>query len=115
MTLYAASGRLIPFNSNSPTGLTFTALSTFVSTRGTTQDLPRLCFIAKARGHVRYRPDGGIVEASLITNRAESSEAVRNPDAEANLVPEAAPGCRQSSEGVAQFKGHEDSLERGVL
>jgi hypothetical protein len=39
MTLYAASGRLIPFNSNSPTGLTFTALSTFVSTRG----LIRIC------------------------------------------------------------------------
>jgi len=33
-TLYAASGRLIPFNSNSPTGSTFTAFSTFVSTRG---------------------------------------------------------------------------------
>ena len=33
-TLYAARGRLIPFNSNSPTGSTFTALSTFVSTRG---------------------------------------------------------------------------------
>ena len=43
------------------------------------------------------RPDGGIVKAPLITNRAERSEAVRNPDAEANIVPEAAPGCRQGS------------------
>jgi hypothetical protein len=33
-TLYAASGRLIPFNSNSPTGSTFTASSTAISTRG---------------------------------------------------------------------------------
>ena len=33
-TLYAASGRLIPFNSNSPTGSTFTAFSTFINTRG---------------------------------------------------------------------------------
>ena len=33
-TLYAASGRLIPFNSNSPTGSTVTAFSTFISTRG---------------------------------------------------------------------------------
>ena len=33
-TLYAASGRLIPFNSNSPTGSTSAAFSTFVSTRG---------------------------------------------------------------------------------
>ena len=37
--LYAARGRLIPFNSNSPTGSTFTAFSTFVSTRG----LIRIC------------------------------------------------------------------------
>jgi hypothetical protein len=29
-TLYAARGRLIPFNSNSPTGSTLTAFSTFV-------------------------------------------------------------------------------------
>ena len=33
-TLYAAIGRLIPFNSNSPTGSTFTAFSTFIKTRG---------------------------------------------------------------------------------
>ena len=33
-TLYAARGRLIPFNSNSPTGSTFTAFSTFISTLG---------------------------------------------------------------------------------
>ena len=33
-TLYAAKGRLIPFNSNSPTGSTCTAFSTFTNTRG---------------------------------------------------------------------------------
>ena len=33
-TLYAARGRRIPFNSNSPTGSTFTAFSTFINTRG---------------------------------------------------------------------------------
>ena len=38
-TLYAARGRLIPFNSNSPTGSTFTARSTFIRTRG----LMRIC------------------------------------------------------------------------
>jgi hypothetical protein len=31
-TLYAARGRRIPFNSNSPTGSTFTAFSTFINT-----------------------------------------------------------------------------------
>ena len=38
-TLYAAKGRLMPFNSNSPTGSTFTAFSTFISTR----ELMRIC------------------------------------------------------------------------
>ena len=38
-TLYAARGRLIPFNSNSPTGSTSTAFSTFINTRG----LMRIC------------------------------------------------------------------------
>ena len=38
-TLYAARGRLIPFSANSPTGSTFTAFSTFVSTLG----LMRIC------------------------------------------------------------------------
>jgi hypothetical protein len=38
-TLHAARGRLIPFNSNSLTASTFTAFSTFVSTRG----LMRIC------------------------------------------------------------------------
>ena len=39
ITSYAAMGRLIPFNSNSPTGSTLTAFSTFVRTRG----LIRIC------------------------------------------------------------------------
>jgi len=39
MTLYAARGRLIPFNSNSSTGSTLTVFSTFISTRG----LMRIC------------------------------------------------------------------------
>ena len=30
------------------------------------EDLSWLGFIAEARGHVRYRPDGGIVEAPLV-------------------------------------------------
>src|SRR5262249_29302013 len=41
-TLYAARGRLIPFSTNSPTGSTFTAFSTFVSTRGLMRIWPGL-------------------------------------------------------------------------
>jgi hypothetical protein len=50
-TLYAARGRLIPFNSNSPTGSTFTAFSTFIKHSRADEDLPRLGFVAKPRGH----------------------------------------------------------------
>ena len=53
----------------------------------TDEDLSRLGFIAKARGDIGYRPDGGIVEAALEADGAERSEAVRNADAEANVVP----------------------------
>jgi class 3 adenylate cyclase len=53
ITLYAAKGRRIPLRANSPTGSTFTAFSTFVSTLGLMRiwpgfakaaDLLRLCF-----------------------------------------------------------------------
>jgi hypothetical protein len=74
-----------------------------------------LGLIAQSRGDVGYRSDGGIVEASLITNRAERSEAVSNADAEANPVAEAAPGLGQSSKGVTQFRCHQLSLQRRVL
>ena len=71
----------------------------------TNQDLPGLRFIAKARGNIGYRPDGGIVEASLIANRAERSESVRNPDAEANLVPEPTPPIGKFKFGEAEAGG----------
>jgi hypothetical protein len=85
ITLYAASGRLIPFNSNSPTGSTFTAFSTFVHPR-TDENSTRLGFVAKARGDIGYCADGGIVEASFKADGAERSEAVRDADAKANVM-----------------------------
>jgi hypothetical protein len=42
---------LMPFNSNSPTGSTFTAFSTFIKTLGLMRDLSRLGFVAEPRGH----------------------------------------------------------------
>src|SRR5262249_31995232 len=65
----------------------------------TDEDLTRFGFVAEPRGDVGYRADGGIVEPALEADSAECSEAVRYADAEANLVPKAAPGCRQSSDG----------------
>ena len=71
------------------------------------QDLPWLGFIAEPRGYVGHGPYGGIVEAPLEADGAERSEAVRYADAEANVVPKAAPGRRQSSDGVTHLKGHD--------
>ena len=61
---------------------------------GADEDLSRLCLIAQSRGDVGHSPYRGIVETPLEPDGAEHSEAVRNPDAEANLVPEAVPGGR---------------------
>jgi hypothetical protein len=69
----------MPLSANSPTCSTFTAFSTFVSTRGLLR-FPGLCNIGN-------RPDGGIIEA----NCAERGEPVRNTDAEADFVPQPTP------------------------
>ena len=53
----------------------------------TDEDLSRLGLIAKARGDVGYRPDSGIVEASLEADCAERGKSVRDADTEANVVP----------------------------
>ena len=65
----------------------------------TDEDLPRLGFIAKPRGDVGYRADGGVVEAAFKADSAERSETVRDADAEADLVPEAAPRLRSKLRG----------------
>ena len=96
----------MPFNSNSPTGSTFTAFSTFVSTRALMRDLSRLGFIAEAGGDVRDGADCGIVKSALEADSAERSEA----DAEADFVPPPTPRLGQRSDGLARFQGHEDGL-----
>src|SRR5271170_8278949 len=53
---------------------------------GANQDLTRLGFVAKARGDVGYRSDGGIIEAPLEADSAERGKAVRYANAEANVV-----------------------------
>ena len=57
----------------------------------TDEDLTRFGFVAEPGGDVGHRPDGGIVEPTLEADSAERSEAVRNADAEANVVPEPTP------------------------
>ena len=74
-----------------------------------------LGFVAQSRGDVRHGPNGGVVEPALEADCAECSEAVRDTDAKANLVSQAAPVCGQGSESGTQFKGREHRLERRVL
>jgi hypothetical protein len=69
----------------------------------TNQDLPRLGFIAKPRSNIGYRPDGGVVEASLEADGAERGKTVRYADAEANVVPPT-PRFWLGSDCVTHFK-----------
>ena len=64
-TLYAASG-LIPFNSNSPTGSTCTAFSTFIKTLGLMRDLSGLGFVAEPRGHGFATPGNRYGDALIM-------------------------------------------------
>jgi hypothetical protein len=54
--LYAARGRLIPFNSNSPTGSTFTASSTATSIRGLMSICPGLASSQKREATLKTVP-----------------------------------------------------------
>ena len=80
-------GRLIPFNSNSPTGSTFTAFSTFVSTRGLMRICPGLASSQSREATIGHCSDGGIIEAPLEADGAQRGKPVRDADAEANVVP----------------------------
>src|SRR6187399_28694 len=70
------------------------------------QNLPGLGFVAEPRCDVGYRSDGGIIETSLKTDSAERCKSVRNPDAEANIVPKFTPLLNQSFDGRSHFNRH---------
>ena len=57
----------------------------------TDEDLSWLGLVAKARGYIGHCADSSVVKSALEADGPERSEAVRNPDAEANLVPEPTP------------------------
>src|SRR6516225_11607945 len=64
---------------------------------GTDQDLPGLSFITEPRRYIRYRSDGGIIEAPFKADGAECCKSMRNSNAKPNLVPELAPLLDQLS------------------
>jgi hypothetical protein len=82
---------------------------------GTNQDLTGLGFVAKARGDVGHRPDGGVVETALKADGVERGKAVRDADAEANIVPEPSLPLGQRSDTFTHIKSHQHSLERRVI
>ena len=112
-TLYAARGRLIPFNSNSPTGSTFTAFSTFVST-----GLMRICpgLASSQRREATLEPSQWRHNRiALKADSAKRRKAMRDTDAEANVVSPTTPRFGQGSDCVTHFKRHEHRLKRRVL
>ena len=113
--MYAARGRLIPFNSNSPDWLDLHGVLDCDQHPRADEDLSRLGLVAKPRSNIGHRTDSGIVEAALEADGAERRKAVRDADAEANVMPKPTPFVRQRSDGVAHFKRHEHRLERRVL
>src|SRR5579863_177065 len=81
----------------------------------TDEDLPRFGFIAEPRGHVGYRADSGIVEASLKADGAERGKSVGDADADADLVAQPPTLLRQRSDDVTHFERHQHRLERRLL
>src|SRR5262245_61105175 len=81
----------------------------------TDQDLTRLGFVAKPRCNIRYRPYGGVIEASLKPDSAERGKSVRNPNAEANVVPKFAPFLNQHFYRRSHIDRHQYGLEGGVI
>ena len=82
---------------------------------GTDKDLTGLCFVAKPRGDIGYRPDRGIVETSFKADCAERRKAVRDTNAEANIVAQSTPLLGQRSDGVPHFKRRQHRLESRVI
>ena len=53
----------------------------------TDEDLSRLRLVAQPRGDVGHRANSCVIKASLEADGAERRKAVRDADAEANVVP----------------------------
>jgi hypothetical protein len=53
--------------------------------------LARFGLIAKPRGNIGHRPDGGVVKASLEADGPERSKPVRYADTKAKVVPPTTP------------------------
>src|SRR5215831_994647 len=57
--------------------------------------LSRLRLVTKSRSYVRHSSDSRIIEAPLKPDGAKRGKAMRDPNAEANVVPKPTPFIRQ--------------------
>src|SRR5262249_55653662 len=73
---------------------------------GANQDLSGLGFVAQPRCNIGYRSDSSIIEAPLKADSAERRKSMRNPDAEANVVPKFTPLLNQPFDGRPYFNSH---------
>src|SRR5262245_54135781 len=73
---------------------------------GANENLPGLGFVAKPRSDVGYRSDGSIIEAPFKADGAERGKSVRDPNAEANVVPKFTPLLNQLPDGRPHFNSH---------
>src|SRR6266487_3937886 len=94
----------MPLSDTSPTGSASTKASTVVSTRWVSRTRPGLC--AEARGQIRHRADGAVVDAPLEADRPERRVAVRDADAEVEVEAGFLPADRKLGHAPAHGRGH---------
>src|SRR2546422_1289008 len=72
------------------------------------QDLTGPGLTAEARGEIRYGADGSVVQASFEADGADRRVALRDPDAEVEIVAALAPPHAELADSVAHGERHPD-------
>ena len=102
----ARIGRENPRRAAPPTGSATRISWAAACTRWLTRIWPGAASRAEPAGEVRDGADGGVVEAPLEADRAERGVALRDPDAEVELVALPAPALGQLGDAVAHRHRH---------
>src|SRR5262245_59813609 len=76
---------------------------------GSNQNLTVLGGFAQARGGIDHSADRAVIEAPLEADLAERSKALRNTDAETDLIVVPAPSLRQYGHGIPHRDRKADS------
>ena len=79
------------------------------------QDLAGLGLGAQARGEIGHSPDDAVADAGLVADRADGGVAVRDADAERDVVAAPAPDRHQLREALLHLHGHARRAGGGIL